>query len=668
MIRRTNYHSDEQWEKYLSFSKNIKTPCLIIDLDIIKRKYEQMKKNFFYAKIHYAVKANPSDEIIKLLIGLGSNFDVASIYELDSLLSLGVTPEKISYGNTIKKSQDIQYCYKKGVRLFVTDCLNDLNNIAKYAPGSKFLVRLLIESETADWPLSKKFGCHPDTAKHLIIEGKAQNLVPYGISFHVGSQQRDIGEWIQSLAIVKYLFNAVSSQGIELKMINLGGGFPANYLKKTQSLSMYASEIHGYLKDCFNDNLPDIILEPGRGLVADAGVLMTEVIMVEKKNPTDLHKWVYLDVGKFNGLIETIDESIQYPIVTDVTNDEKPEYYVLAGPTCDSYDILYQKTKYRLPNCLKEGDRLYFLTTGAYTNSYASVGFNGFPPIQCYFIPESKRELKMLDLPLDIREKLVVENHIYLKPSEALKQEIENLFFVADKFFSLPLKEKEKFAANSILTGFRKQGIEYSASADNPDLNETFYYKPVDESLLSFQNDNFIFNAFFEQICKTYNEYDKLTELILKSLGESYNDNYKKIETNLHTWLQINYYQPYLNQREFLQDEHEDGHILTFIVANDKGLEIKNKNGNYQQANYGVDNIIVYGGELMSLLTGYDIQALYHRVRNFQDIQKRISIIYFVNPNLEQNIDPWVKNKTNEKVNILKFAEELPLKYGLPKL
>ena len=203
MIIRTNYHSDEQWEKYLSFSKNIKTPCLIIDLDIIKRKYEQMKKNFFYAKIHYAVKANPSDEIIKLLIGLGSNFDVASIYELDSLLSLGVTPEKISYGNTIKKSQDIQYCYKKGVRLFVTDCLNDLKNIAKYAPGCKFLVRLLIESETADWPLSKKFGCHPDTAKHLIIEGKAQNLVPYGISFHVGSQQRDIGEWIPAILILK---------------------------------------------------------------------------------------------------------------------------------------------------------------------------------------------------------------------------------------------------------------------------------------------------------------------------------------------------------------------------------------------------------------------------------------------------------------------------------
>jgi isopenicillin N synthase-like dioxygenase len=156
--------------------------------------------------------------------------------------------------------------------------------------------------------------------------------------------------------------------------------------------------------------------------------------------------------------------------------------------------------------------------------------------------------------------------------------------------------------------------------------------------------------------------------LILKSLGESYNDNYTKIETNLHTWLQINYYQPYLNQREFLQDEHEDGHLFTFIVANDKGLEIKNKNGNYQQANYGVDNIIVFCGGLMSLLTGDDIQALYHRVRNFQDIQKRISIIYFVNPNLGQNIDPWVKNKTNEGINILKVAEEYPLKYGLPKL
>ena len=214
MIKREHYYSDQQWEKYLQFSQNIETPCIIIDLDIIKKTYQEMVTAFPYAKVYYAMKANPSNEIIKLLRDLGSSFDVASVNELDQLLSLGVSPDRISYGNTIKKARDIDYFYRKGVRLFVTDCIGDLNNIAKYAPGSNVFIRILYQSETADWPLSRKFGCHPDKAVHLIKEAKNQNLVPYGISFHVGSQQRDIGAWGDCLSIVKNIFDYAKHQGI----------------------------------------------------------------------------------------------------------------------------------------------------------------------------------------------------------------------------------------------------------------------------------------------------------------------------------------------------------------------------------------------------------------------------------------------------------------------
>jgi ornithine decarboxylase len=167
----------------------------------------------------------------------------------------------------------------------------------------------------------------------------------------------------------------------------MGGGFPAAYTTPTNDLSEYAAEIKRYLLDDFGDDLPKIILEPGRSLVGNAGILVTEVVLISRKNNTALNRWVYLDAGKFNGLIETLDESIKYPIITskDAPGVKEAEV-ILAGPTCDSMDILYEDYKYRLPVDLKVGDKLYFLSTGAYTASYASVGFNGFLPIKTYIM------------------------------------------------------------------------------------------------------------------------------------------------------------------------------------------------------------------------------------------------------------------------------------------
>lgn len=374
------YVDPVRFNKIKDFADQLPTPTLVVDLDLIRRKYLELQGSLPMAGIYYAMKANPMNEVIELLANLGSNFDVASRYELDQLISLGISPDRISYGNTIKKQEDIRYFYNKGVRLYATDSENDLKNIARYAPGVKTFFRILTEGTGADWPLSRKFGSHPDTIYHLILQAEELGLNPWGISFHVGSQQRDIGQWDDAVARCKYLFDAVAEEGIELKMINIGGGFPANYVDPTFSVNEYAEEILRFIREDFGDNLPEIILEPGRSLVADAGIIVSEVVNISRKSKNNLYQWVYLDVGKFGGMIETIDESIKFPIW--FPREGLAEEIILAGPTCDSMDILYEHYRYHMPEGVQPGDKVYIFTTGAYTQSYSSVNFNGFPPLK----------------------------------------------------------------------------------------------------------------------------------------------------------------------------------------------------------------------------------------------------------------------------------------------
>ncbi|MDI9395702.1 MAG: type III PLP-dependent enzyme [Euryarchaeota archaeon] len=379
-----DYLSKEEFNKIKKFSRDKETPFLIVDLQKIERGYDELVEHIPFAKIHYAVKANPMDKVVLALKEKGSNFDIATVYELDQLLRLGVEPERISYGNTIKKEKDIAYAYEKGVRLFVTDSESDLKKLARRAPGSRVFFRILTESDGADWPLSRKFGAHPDLIYKLILKAAKLGLEPYGLSFHVGSQQRDIGQWDNAISKCKYLFEAVAEKGIKLKMINLGGGFPAKYQYRAQELETYAREISRFLHEDFGEEFPEIIIEPGRSLVADAGIIVSEVVMISKKARFNQYKWVYLDIGKFGGLIETLDESIKYPIFCDKKG--YAEEVILAGPTCDSVDILYEHHKYSFPHTMREGNRVYFFTTGAYTQSYSSICFNGFPPLKSYVI------------------------------------------------------------------------------------------------------------------------------------------------------------------------------------------------------------------------------------------------------------------------------------------
>ncbi|HVC55725.1 MAG TPA: type III PLP-dependent enzyme [Stellaceae bacterium] len=361
------------------------TPCLVVDLDVIAETYDLLCRYLSIASIYYAVKANPAPEIVAMLARKGSNFDVASPAEIALCLGNGASADRLSFGNTIKKERDIAFAYGAGVRLFAFDSEAELDKLARCAPGARVFCRILVSCEGADWPLSRKFGCTPQLAVRLLGKARQLGLDPYGVSFHVGSQQTDLGQWDRAIGAVAQMFTLLAETDIQLRMVNIGGGFPAHYRGEIASLEQYAQAVTDALTRHFGNHLPEIIVEPGRSLVGDAGLIQSEVVLISDKGDGGDKRWVYLDVGKFNGLAETMDESIRYRIEAPGRSGP-PGPVIIAGPTCDSADILYERTEYRLPLDLEVGDKVEILSTGAYTASYASVGFNGFPPLRTYCI------------------------------------------------------------------------------------------------------------------------------------------------------------------------------------------------------------------------------------------------------------------------------------------
>jgi ornithine decarboxylase len=370
-------------ERFLAEQKP-PTPCLVVDLDVVADNYRRLRAAVPRAGIYYAVKANPAPEILNLLTKMGSSFDTASVNEVDMVLATGAKADRISYGNTIKKKEDVAQAFKRGVTLYAFDSDAELAKIADAAPGSRVFCRILTSNANADWPLSRKFGCDVQMAKTLLLEAAKRDVVPHGVSFHVGSQQRDPSQWDIAVEQAAWLFRECEEKGVMLSMLNIGGGFPTRYRRTVPGLKTYGAAVQDSLSKHFGNRIPDIIVEPGRQLVGSAGVIQTEVVLISKKSDADKKSWVYLDIGKFGGLAETMDEAIQYPIVSNRTGQPMP--VVLAGPTCDSADILYEKADYALPADLAIGDRLEIRAAGAYTTTYASVAFNGFEPIKTYCI------------------------------------------------------------------------------------------------------------------------------------------------------------------------------------------------------------------------------------------------------------------------------------------
>lgn len=355
-------------------------PTLVLDVDRVETQYAALKAGLGHADIHYAVKANPAREIIARLVQLGSHFDAASRGEIEICLSQGARPETISFGNTIKRPADIEWAYNAGITLFAADADEELVKIAEFAPGASVYIRLIVEVSQADWPLTRKFGCDKDTALRLLDVAKSLGLNPVGFSFHVGSQTRKAEMWAPSLDALAETWHAAKAAGHDLTMLNIGGGFPAFYGEAIQAPTDYAAAVIAMVHEKFGP-VQTIMAEPGRGMVAEAGAIVSEVLLVSRKSDRDVHRWVYLSIGRFSGLAETEGEAIRYQFETPRDADPMGPC-IMAGPSCDSADVLYEKRPMPLPLTLKAGDRVIIRNTGAYTSTYSSVCFNGFPPLQ----------------------------------------------------------------------------------------------------------------------------------------------------------------------------------------------------------------------------------------------------------------------------------------------
>jgi ornithine decarboxylase len=257
-------------------------PCLVVDTEVVRDNYLAFAKALPDSRVFCAVKANPAPEILKLLADLGSSFDCASVAEIDMALAAGAGADRISYGNTIKKERDVAAAYARGIRLFAVDAVEEVDKIARAAPGSRVFCRILCANDGAEWPLSRKFGCEPDVALDVLEHAHRAGLHAYGISFHVGSQQPNTEAWDAALQASADIFRTLSDRGIQLRMVNLGGGFPAKYLKKVPLGKQYGRAVHAALRQHFGNRLPETIIEPGRGRGGDAGVIRAGVGLFSK--------------------------------------------------------------------------------------------------------------------------------------------------------------------------------------------------------------------------------------------------------------------------------------------------------------------------------------------------------------------------------------------------
>lgn len=349
------------------------TPFIITDLDRAGKNFQRLSRLMPNVKIHYAVKCNPHEQILRKLKIHGSSFEIASIGELDRLTKIGVPASDVIFSNPVKVPEQVRLAYDRGVRVFAIDSIEEIDKLVSFAPKAKVLIRISVSNQGSAINLAMKFGCEMKHAAEIMIHAKQQGLIPYGITFHVGSQAEDLGVWDEAFACTQFVLENLQKQGIKVSVINIGGGFPVYYGKEVPKIETIAARIQSNI-----DNLPykvNIWCEPGRYLVADTSVIAVTIISTVKRGSAS---WLYLDAGRFQSFIEMFEsDSIQYPVFSAESGvNSELEKYTLTGPTCDSYDTIAHDVW--LPKNLSIGDKLYFGMTGAYTTVYGS-SFNDFP-------------------------------------------------------------------------------------------------------------------------------------------------------------------------------------------------------------------------------------------------------------------------------------------------
>lgn len=352
------------------------TPSLLIDFNTIENTYNRFIESFPGAHVFYAMKSNANPQVIQLVADLHGGLEIASAAELQKALDAGAAGEQILCSNPIKTPAFIKQMHQVGVYAMVVDSVDEVEKVARHAPGSRVYVRLAVDNTGSVLPLAGKFGVDGDTALELFDQARDLGLEPIGLMFHVGSQCLSIQNWTNAIRASGEVMRKAAERGHDLYFLDLGGGYPAGHYHDANIPTVEA--IGAAVTQAIQDYIPAIpnlmvILEPGRGLVGESGRLLTTVVGKAKRgNDT----WLYLDAGVFNGLMETYEG---FPPVVSLVAESlegRPlTRYTLAGPSCDSCDVIARNVE--LPEIVI-GDRLSFYDAGAYTNEYA-VAFNGFP-------------------------------------------------------------------------------------------------------------------------------------------------------------------------------------------------------------------------------------------------------------------------------------------------
>jgi ornithine decarboxylase len=365
----SEYIRQSTWDKVLKFiaSTDTPSPYLLIDKDLLGDKVSLIGRKIQNAKVFYAVKANPDKEVVRFLDGLGMDFEIASEGELAILSSLGVNGDRIISSNPVKSLRFLHDAVSYGVDRFAFDSEAEVDKLSVHAPGCRVYIRLSVPNEGSEWPLSKKYGVEIENAVRLLQYAVKKGLIPVGITFHVGSQCLNVYSWDTALDKSRQLWKAAGDRGIELSVLNIGGGYPIRYTKSVMDIEDIEDKINRSIFSRFPDNI-EVHLEPGRSVVGDSGIFVTSVIGKALRGDEN---WLYLDVGVFNGLMESLG-GIKYSYIVDNRGEVKK--WTVAGPSCDSFDVMDSDVE--LPEPLI-GDTVLIPSSGAYTVSYASE-FNGF--------------------------------------------------------------------------------------------------------------------------------------------------------------------------------------------------------------------------------------------------------------------------------------------------
>lgn len=356
------------------------TPYVTLDPAIAVRAYQHIRHALPGIGIHYAVKCQPDPTLCAALAAAGADFEVASADEVAMLARIGVPTAGLVCSNPVKSITDIRAQAAAGVTTYAFDSLEEIAKLAVAAPGADVIVRLATRPAGSSVPSEGKFGVGLDTAAELMLAARAAGLQPAGIGFHVGSQCLDLAAWPQAIDDAATVMRTLEEHRIRIRMLDIGGGFPATYAgPRPPDIEAYGEVIGRALADRLPYPVPRVIAEPGRAIAAAAGTMIATVIGTAQRPGPDgsTRLWGHLDTGAFHGMVEALETGcgIAWP-VTDSRRDTARHTWTLTGPSCDSQDTIVHGVD--LSAGLRAGDRVMIGQAGAYTTAYSSGRFNGF--------------------------------------------------------------------------------------------------------------------------------------------------------------------------------------------------------------------------------------------------------------------------------------------------